>query len=188
MAVILPRIGVTSCTRAISLLKNHHQNIVGSFWLMCGYGFDTENIPNWWIDIVLKENQAQAIIEAFEEGYIEPDHKDPLYLGFCIIVVADQSNPASISYVIQHLRMWEKEGIALLRIMAQHNIPAHTEVSYPENFLDTRYRNSSETYEHLKGDLIYWDAQVWEDYCSYLLAEHGSSMLFKYWNIQRETL
>ena len=67
MTVHLPRIGVTDPSRAIAVLEEYPQNIVGSFWLMCRYGFSTENIPHWWIDLVLKENQAQAIIDAYEQ-------------------------------------------------------------------------------------------------------------------------
>ena len=54
---------------------------------------------------VLKENQAQCIIEAYENGLFYSGNDNPLYLGFCIIVVADTSNPAHLSYIIQHLRM-----------------------------------------------------------------------------------
>ncbi|MFM7408131.1 MAG: hypothetical protein ACKO3K_16120 [Cuspidothrix sp.] len=139
MTVHLPRIGVTSCTRAISLLEEYPQNIVGSFWIMSGYGFEDKEIPSWWIDNVLEQNQAQGIINAFKKGYFQGEHQNPLYLGFCIIVVSDSSNPAHLSYMIQHLRMWEAEGIGLLRIMARHNISAHTEVTYPEWFLYERY-------------------------------------------------
>lgn len=178
MTVHLPKIGVTLCERAESLLEEYPQNIVGIFWVMCGYGFDDEEIPNWWIDNVLEENQAQGIINAFEEGYFDRGHDNPLYLGFCIIVIADSSNPAHLSYVIQHLRMWE--GILLLRIMARHNIPAHTEVSYPKQFLSCRYGEDNLTYKYLRETLDYWSVHVWEDYCSYLMSEHGQWMFFKY--------
>lgn len=184
MAVILPRIGVTVCSIAKSLLKYHTKNIIGSFWLMCEYGFKTEDIPAWWSDIVSKDNQAQAIVEAFEKGYIKPTHEDPLYLGFCIIVVADRSNPANLSYVIQHITMCEMEGIGLLRIMAEHNIPAYTAVTYPEAFLNERYSKNSPAYQHLRKNIIHWTAQVWEDYCSYLLTTHGHNMLRDYWSNQ----
>ncbi|AFZ25781.1 hypothetical protein Cylst_3656 [Cylindrospermum stagnale PCC 7417] len=45
MTVHLPKIGVTLCERAESLLEEYPQNIVGSFWVMCGYGFDDKEIP-----------------------------------------------------------------------------------------------------------------------------------------------
>ncbi len=180
MAVLLPQIGVSSCLRAEALLEEHPQNIVGSFWVMCGYGFDEQKNPDWWIDIVLEENQAQGIINAFEEGYFEGGHDNPLYLGFCIIVSTDPTNPINLSYVIQHLRMWEYEGIGLLRLMARHNIPAHTEVSYPEDFLRYRYKSNSVLYNHLRESLNHWSTQVWEDYCSYLMSQHGRRMLFNF--------
>jgi hypothetical protein len=180
MTVLLPRIGITDCTRAISLLEEYPQNIVGSFWVMCGYGFEDEEIPDWWIDNVLKDNQAQSIINTFEKGYFREEHDNPLYLGFCIIAVADTSNPAHLSYVIQHLRMEEFEGISLLRIMARYNIPAHTEVSYPKEFLNYRYRENHPIYENLYKELNSWSVHVWEDYCSYLMSEHGECMFSDY--------
>ncbi|MGL4503192.1 MAG: hypothetical protein ACRCU2_29290 [Planktothrix sp.] len=181
MSVILPRIDVTSCFRAINLLKNYTEHIVGSFWVMAGHGFNTQNIPDWWIDIVGKENQAEAIIDAYKRGVFKKEHDGPLYLGFCIIVVADKSNPAMISYVIQHLRMCVCEGIDLLEIMAENNIPAHTEVSYPENFLSYRLGEKSPEYQVYKQGMNHWNSQLWEDYCNHLLTEHGTSMLEKYW-------
>lgn len=180
MTVHLPRIGITSCIRAISLLEEYPQNIVGSFWIMSGYGLTQPRFPNWWIDNILEENQAQGIINAFERGDFKGEHNNPLYLGFCIIVVADSSNPAHFSYVIQHLRMWEGEGIYLLKIMARHNIPAITEVSYPEHFLSDRYGKENPTYKYLRETLDHWSVQVWEDYCSYLMSEHGQRMFCNY--------
>jgi hypothetical protein len=180
MTVHLPNIGITSCMRAISLLEEYPQNIVGSFWVMCGYGFKDEPIPDWWIDNVLEENQAQGIINGFKRGYFKGEHNNPLYLGFCIIVVADPSNPARLSYVIQHLRMWEAEGIYLLKIMARHNIPTITEVSYPEDFLYRRYGKKNPTYQHLRETLDHWSVEVWEDYCSYLMSKHGERIFYNY--------
>ena len=180
MTVHLPDIGITSCMRAKSLLEEYPQNVVGSFWIMSGYGFDDKEIPSWWIDNVVEDNQAQGIIDAFKKGYFQGEHNNPLYLGFCIIVVVDSSNPAHLSYVIQHLRMWEGEGIGLLKIMARNNIPAHTEVSYPEGFLSLRYGERNPTYQYLRETLCHWSIQVWEDYCSYLMSVHGQRMFYDY--------
>jgi len=180
MTVLLPRIGVTDCSRAIALLEEYSQNIVGSFWIMSGYGFSHEDIPYWWSDLVLEENQAQSIIDAYNQGLFREEHNNPLYLGFCIIVVTDPSNPAQLSYVIQHLRMWGGEGIALLKIMARFNISAHTEVTYPESFLRERYGDNSDTFKHLRKSLDLWSIQNWEDYCSYLMAEHGQRIFYDY--------
>jgi hypothetical protein len=178
MTVHLPDIGITGCERAKSLIEEFPQNIVGSFWVMCGYGFDfdSEDIPDWWINI----DSAQDIIDVFEEGYFDGEHNCPVYLGFCILVVADSSNPAHLSYVIQHLRMWEAEGIYLLKIMARHNIPAITEVSYPEHFLIDRYGKENPNYKYLRETLDHWSVQVWEDYCSYLMSVHGQEMFYDY--------
>jgi len=180
MSLLLPRMGVTECSRAISFLKNNPANVVGTFWVMCGYGFDPEPIPNWWIDIVLEENQAQAILDTRESGSYPTDHGDPLYLGFCIIVTADKSNPASISYIIQHLRMFE--GEQLLKILAEYNIPAHTEVTYPSDFLCLRYGYGEDAIPPSLKDMNRWSTQLWEDYCSCLMAQHGQKMIRKYWS------
>jgi hypothetical protein len=185
MSVLLPNIGTTICERAKALVKEYPENIVGSFWIMTWYGFNTEDIPDWWIDIVLEDNQSAAIIEAFERGEFRGKHQNPLYLGFCIIVVSGKDNPADFSYVIQHLRMWEFEGIGLLKIMAEYNIPAITEVTYPEHFLTLRYGDEDLVLEQFKKryqfDLETWSVQVWEDYCSFLMAEHGQKMLTNFY-------
>ncbi|MBD2569604.1 hypothetical protein [Anabaena lutea] len=184
MTVLLPEIGITNCIRSISLLEEYPQNIVGSFWIMCGLGYlldyDGSEMPDWWIDNLDEDNQAQGIINAFEKGYFEGKLTNPLAGGYCIIVVADSSNPAHLSYVISHLIMRESEGINLLRIMARHNIPAHTEVMYPDEFLSLRYGEKHPSYQYLRETIDHWSVQVWEDYCSYLMSEHGQSMFYDY--------
>ena len=180
MTVHLPNIGITACKRAKSLIEEYPQNIVGSFWVMCveGFDFDRKEIPDSWTNL----DSAQDIIDVFEEGYFHEGHNCPVYLGFCIIVVANSSNPVDLSYVIQHLRMWEGEGIGLLRIMALHNIPAHTDICYyyPEDFLSYRYGKENPTYQYLRETLNHWSVQVWEDYCSYLMSVHGQRMFYDY--------
>ena len=181
MTVHLPNIGMANWIRAISLLEEYPQNIVGSFWVMCGYGFnDKQKIPDWWIDNVREDNQAQGIINGFEKGYFRGKHDNPIYSGFCIIVVADLSNPTHLSYVIEDLRMWEDEGVALLRIMAHHNIPAYTPFCYPDDFLEYRYGSENPTYKYLRETLNHWSVQVWEDYCNYLMSIDGQSMFYDY--------
>ena len=177
MTVHLPTIGDVYYARAISLLQEYPQNIVGSFWVMCGYGFEYQPIPEWWLNNALSETQAQGIINAFETyGSVEEN----VCLGFCIIVFADSSNPAHLSYLIQHLRMLKFEGIALLKIMARHNIPTYTLVTYHEEFLNYRYGSKNPTYQYLRETLNHWSVQVWEDYCSYLMSENGQPMFYDY--------
>ena len=177
MTVLVPIINYTDCIRVISLLEEYPQNIVGSFWVMCGYGFEYQPIPEWWLNNALSETQAQGIINAFETyGSVEEN----VCLGFCIIVFADSSNPAHLSYLIQHLRMLKFEGIALLKIMARHNIPTYTLVTYPEEFLNYRYGSKNPTYQYLRETLNHWSVQVWEDYCSYLMSENGQPMFYDY--------
>lgn len=182
MGLLLPNIGVTGCDRAESLLRNHSTNIVGTFWVMNGYGFCEPDTPSWWIDTVLEDNQAQAILDAYDNDYFSGEHDNPLYLGFCIIVTADKNNPTNFSYVIQHLRMEEFEGIGLLRILAENNIPAHTEVTTPMSFLHQRYGYKEESVPKLLKKINGWSVQLWEDYCSYLMAVHGQSMTASYWS------
>jgi len=186
MTVHLPRIGITSCIRAISLLEEYPQNIVGSFWFMCGDGFDEKKNPAWLIDTFFEDNQAQAIINSFEKlntfkkAYFKDVYNGSVDLVFCIIVVADSSNPAHLSYVIQHLTM--VEGIYLLKIMARYNISAYTEVSHPLHFLIVRYGEENPTFKYLRETLDHWSVHVWEDYCSYLISKHGTVMVAIFWN------
>ncbi len=182
MSLLLPYIGVTDCSRAESLLENYSNNIVGTFWVMNGYGFDKPDTPDWWINIVLEDNQAQAILDAYERDYFFGEHDNPLYLGFCIIVTTDENNPANFSYVIQHLRMVGFEGVRLLRILAKKNISAHTEVTPPISFLNERYCNNEGSVPESMKDMSSWSVQLWEDYCSYLLAVHGQEMTSIYWS------
>jgi hypothetical protein len=178
MTVHLPEIGIPSIRRGTSLLEEYPKNIVGSFWVMCGYGFDfnSDENPHWWIDL----DSAQDIINPFEKGYFRGRHENPLYSGFCIIAVADSSNPAHLSYIIEDLRMWEYEGIALLKIMAHYNIPVHTSNCYPDEFLKYRYGSENPTYKYLRETLDHWSVQVWEDYCSYLMSVYGQRMFYDY--------
>ena len=182
MTVHLPEIGITGCERAKSLIEEFPQNIVGSFWVMCGYGFDfdREEIPDWWINL----DSAQDIIDVFEEGYFDGGHNCPVYLGFCIVVIAEPSNPAHLSYVIEHLRMFEYEGISLLRIMSRYNISTIVELRYPNDFLSHRYP----TYKYLTETLnnsstqtvSNWSTEVWEDYCNYLMSIDGQWIFHNY--------
>jgi hypothetical protein len=182
MTVHLPLIGIPSTRRAKSLLEEYPQNIVGSFWVMCGYGFDfnSDNNPHWWIDI----NSAQGIINAFEQGYFKGKHNDPLndpiYSGFCIIVVADLSNPVHLSYIIEDIRMHEDLGIDLLKIMARNNIPAYTSNCYPDDFLKYRYGEENPNYKYLRETLKNWSVHIWEDYCSCLMSVYGQRMFSDY--------
>ncbi|MEG4352053.1 hypothetical protein QUA74_20215 [Microcoleus sp. LAD1_D3] len=181
MSVLLPRINHTDCLREKFLLENCNQNIVGSFWVKFCNRIQKYNIPIWWDTLNSEENPAQVIVEMFDKGGIVPEYEDPLYYVSCIIVVADCSNPASLSYVIQHTRMDNHDGIMLLRIMAKHNIPVITLVTDYEDFLHDRYPEKSEAYKLLIPVINNWTVDVWEDYCSYQMGESGKEMLVKHW-------
>ena len=143
MTVHLPQIGIPSSRRAEVLLEEYPQNIVGSFWIMNAYGMSIP-FPSWWIDISLEENQSQSIIDAYECGLFGKD--SDLYVGFCIIVTANSSNPEQLSFLIEFIRMGPYEGIPILEIMSHFNVPAYTEVSYPEQFLNDRYDKNNNEY------------------------------------------
>lgn len=183
MSVLLPVIGTTICSRAKNLLENCTEDIIGSFWVMAGYGFDKTTHPEWWSELEYEDNQAELIINAFKKGKFNGEHNNPLYLGFCIIVVKEDSSPVSFSYVIQHLRMYEGEGIGLLKFMTQNNIVAQvvTYGFYPERFLSQRFGTGSKTYEFLSLDILHWSSQIWEEYCNYLMLECGGKILREYW-------
>lgn len=138
MTTLLPQIGVTSCAKAITLLRAYPANTVGAFWSMSGYDFDDQPLPDWWTDAGAASNFAETLLE-FCKNYL-PRHLEnhPLYLGFCILVVAERGNPANLSFVVQHVKLIRGAGLSLLRILAQHNIPVHTEVASPMAFLSQR--------------------------------------------------
>ncbi|MBW4662212.1 MAG: hypothetical protein KME15_26465 [Drouetiella hepatica Uher 2000/2452] len=174
MSLLLPRIGITDCTRAIVFVSNFPQNTVGSFWIANGHGFGKPTLPDWWINSVNSENPAQAILDAYQSDDFNGHPK----LVTCILVTADSSNPANISYLVQHTRMNSFEGLELLKVLAQHNIPAYTGTTLHDDFLSRRF--SSQIPKELK-DLHYWSVQLWEDFCSHQLAEHGQRMLAQFW-------
>ena len=86
---------------------------------MSGYGFDKKEIPSWCVDvdndIYFEDNQAQLIIDAYEAGLFASEHNNPLYLGFCIIVVADPDNPANLSYSLPSVRLGSEQKNGSIR-------------------------------------------------------------------------
>lgn len=173
MTVLLPYVGVTGCIRALSLLTNHPAKIVGTFWLMDGYGFENRSTPGWWLDTAIEENPAQALLDHVRDTEFLQEHENPLYLGFCIIVVGDLNRPANFDYVVQHLRMCNLEGVEMLEILAEHSIPARAVSRGFGDFVCHRPEYPKDTYR--------WTAQHWEDFCSYLLSVWGESMLTRFW-------
>ncbi|MEA5553419.1 hypothetical protein VB713_20990 [Anabaena cylindrica UHCC 0172] len=183
MTVLLPYIGATTCLRSMSLLEEYPQNIVGSFWVICGEGFDNIEIADWWIDSSHEKNQATVLAKSIFNAFgdcLDVEHNNPLYLALCIIVVADSSNPAHLSYIIEHLRIPDNTIINLLIKMALYNIPACTRASSPEQFLYNRYGQKNPNYQYLRETLDHWSVQVWEDYCSYLMSGYGQIMFYDY--------
>lgn len=175
--VILPYIGVPTSHRSLALLENHPEKIVGSFWIMCGYGFEDDEvpqqeIPGGWIDLVLEQNQAQAILDYVESNEIH-SHDDLLYHGYCMLIVAGTDNPANIAFVIEHIRI-SREGHLLLTALAKHNIPAITEVMYPEDFGQER--------PEIPKNMGKWTIEIWDNFCNLQLARHGERMLQKFWS------
>ena len=120
---------------------------------MCKNGFETKDVPSSW-----NYSTARDIIENSSRR-----HNTPLYLGFCVLVVASKDNPLDLSYVIENVRMEGSEGITLLEIIEKNNISAFTTHEYPEDFLRYRYGEDNPNYHHLRKSLEYWSVQVCED-------------------------
>lgn len=78
--------------------------------------------------------------------------------------------------------MIESEGVRLLRILAEYNIPARTEVTYPLSFLEHRYRYDEKPIPKSLKNINSWSIQLWEDYCGDLMAVHGQRMMAEYWS------
>jgi hypothetical protein len=170
--VLLPHIGVPNSSLSCALVRNYSDKVVGSFWIMNGYGFEEDEVPNRqtpvsWIDLVLEENQAQAILD-YAKSHEISGHSSLLYLGYSILVVAGVDNPANLSFIVEHVRM-DAEAERLLKELAERNLPAYTEVLYPEWYADML--------PNIPKDLRMWTVQIWEDYCTKLLAQHGQKML-----------
>jgi hypothetical protein len=162
--------GNTSCgTRMAQLVEYHPSNIIGTFWMPV----ESDDYPNLgckWIDYVHDDNPAQSMLDDLD------NLKDErcLYTHMVIILVGNISNPADYSYVAGITRFFE--STRLLRFLADHNIPAHTEVSYPRCFDD---KNSA-----TKGISLWQKLNLsdWDEYIRLrLVAMHGGNMLSRWW-------
>lgn len=163
-------IGVTTCGFTMATLVEHHPDkIIGTFWLPSTVE-DYHKIRSRWVDYVLEENQAQAILND-----IDVWENDPLlYTHMIIVLTGNPNNPGDYSFMAGITRFLE--STSLLKLLAENNIPAHTEVSYPKLF----YQESSKGKDYsLWGKLTLVD---WNEYVRLqLVSEHGQNMLEQWW-------
>lgn len=178
MSVSLPTIGYTvNSSIILKLLEHHPEKVLATFWVMCRDGLSME-LPDFWEDIILQDNQAQRILEYLELGYIEQSHADPLYYGL-VIAVVDTGNFLDFHYMIRQIRINTIEGIPLLQELSKHNILTIPCIYSPADFLNTRfYHTKLEAFAKeykifLRQSLSHWSAQVWQDYCDYLMSQQG---------------
>lgn len=163
-------IGVTSCGFTMATLVEHHpDNIIGTFWLP-STADNYQAINTRWIDYVLEENQAQAILDDINIW----DNEPLLYTHMIIVLTGNTNNPGDYSFMAGLTRFIE--SVSLLKILAKHNISAHTEVSYPGLFYD----------ESAKGkDYSLWTKLSLVDWNEYvrlqLVSVHGKNMLEQWW-------
>lgn len=163
-------IGVTDCGYTMAaLVKYHPHSVIGTFWVPATVE-DYQNLSCKWIDYVLEDNQAQSMLDNIDTLDAEPH----LYTHLVIVLTGNLNNPGDYSFVAGITRFLESES--LLRVLAKHNIPAHTEVSYPSFFYN---EGAADKGYHLWSKLSLND---WNEYIRLrLVAEHGKSMLEQWW-------
>ena len=163
-------IGVTICGSTMATLVKHHpRSVIGTFWLPSTLK-DYEQLSSKWIDYVLEENQAQAILDDIDIWDREPH----LYTHMVILLTGNPNNPGDYSFMAGVTRFLE--STSLLKELAKYNIPAHTEVSYPDLLCKESEKD--------KGYGI-WAKLTLDDWNEYirltLVSTHGQSMLEHWW-------
>lgn len=161
-------IGVTSCGNTMAALVEYQpDNVIGTFWLP-STPKDYKELTCKWVDYVLEENQAQALLDDIDILYKEPH----LYTHMVILLTGNPNNPGDYSFMAGVTRFFE--STSLLKALAKHNIPAHTEVSYPSSF-----DKLNEKDYHVWSELSLAD---WEEYIRLtLVSVHGEGMLRNWW-------
>jgi hypothetical protein len=160
----------TSSMTMSRLVELHPNSVVGTFWLPPTPD-DYEKLTCKWIDYVLEENQAQALLNNIDILQGEAH----LYTHMIILLAGNPSNPGDYSFMAGVTRFVESHS--LLKALAKHNIPAHTEVTYPKSFYDL---NAKAQDYYIWSKLTLTD---WEEYIRLtLVSNHGSSMLKNWWS------
>lgn len=167
------KLGFTDCGFTMAALVKHHpSSVIGTFWLPETVE-DYRNLSSKWIDYVLEDNQAQAMLDDIDILKAEPH----LYRHMVIVLTGNPHNPSDYSFVAGITRFLESRS--LLEVLAKHNIPAHTEVSYPRIFYDESATGKTGKEDDLWSELSLND---WNEYIRLqLVAEHGKSMLEQWW-------
>ncbi|NJN11523.1 MAG: hypothetical protein HC815_27530 [Richelia sp. RM1_1_1] len=165
-------IGITSCGTTMATLVNHHpDSVIGTFWLPStpkAY----KQLSCKWTDYVLEENQAQALLDDIDILKSERH----LNTHMIILLTGNPNNPSDYSFMAGVTRFVESK--CLLEALAKHNIPAHTEVSYPSLFDNLDYKDTPTSYD-------IWEKlslAEWEEYIRLtLVSVHGQGLLRNWW-------
>ncbi len=163
-------IGYTSCGSTMTrLVELHPHAVIGTFWLPSTVD-DYSNLSCKWADYVLEENQAQALLNNIDTLDAEPH----LYTHMVILLTGNPNNPGDYTFMAGITRFLE--STQLLRELAKHNIPAHTEVSYPDFFYEETAKGKG---YGIWGELTLSD---WNEYIRRTLVScHGENMLELWW-------
>jgi hypothetical protein len=162
-------IGITTCGFTMAKLVEYHPaNVIGVFWLPATFE-DYKNLGGRWVDYVLEDNPAQSMLDNLDALNAESH----LYTHMVIVLTGNLSNPGDYSFAAGVTRFLESGS--LLRMLAKHNIPIHTEVCYPSFFYDEEATG--------KGYGLWRELNLndWEEYIRLqLVPNHGQQML-RYW-------
>ena len=160
----------TACGSTMAALVKHHpSSVIGTFWLPRTVE-DYKNLSSQWICYAGEHNQAQAMLADIDFLKCEPR----FYTHMVIVLTGNLHNPCDYSFVAGITRFLESRS--LLEVLAEHNIPAQTEVCYPRFFCD---ESTTGKKDYLWSELSLND---WNEYIRLqLVAEHGKSMLREWW-------
>jgi hypothetical protein len=163
-------IGVTTCGFTMATIVEYHpQNVIGTFWLPSTEK-DYNKLTCKWVDYVLEENQAQALLDDIDIFRSEPH----LYTHMVILLTGNPHHPGDYSFMAGITRFLK--STSLLQALAKHNIPAHTEISYPDLFDDKSAENAD---YNIWGRLNLND---WNEYIRLsLVSVYGQDMLQQWW-------
>ncbi|MEG4092308.1 hypothetical protein, partial [Microcoleus sp. Pol12B4] len=96
-------IGYTDCGYTMAALVKHHpSSVIGAFWFPATVE-DYNNLSCKWIDYVLEDNQAQAMLDDIDILDAEPH----LYTHMVIVLTGNYNHPCDYSFVAGITRFFE---------------------------------------------------------------------------------
>lgn len=163
-------IGITDCGYTMAaFVRNNPHYAIGTFWLP-STPEASDRLGGRWVDYVLTDNQAQAILDDIDDLEREP----ALHTHMIILLTSSPLNPGDYSFMAGITRFLESRE--LLVELAKYNIPAHTECTYPELFSDREIEmNDYQIWEELS--LADWNEYIRRT----LVSRHGKQMLEAWW-------